>query len=81
MRLMGSGYPSRNEAETGVRGPAVTGTTHLMETEETPAQNPEDEAEKPGAEGGSDSPSADRLPGAPADDDAPLGDTDQHSDA
>jgi hypothetical protein len=52
-----------------------------METEETPAQNPEDEAEKPGAEGGSDSPSADRLPGAPADDDAPLGDTDQHSDA
>ena len=29
----------------------------------------------------SESPSADKLPGAPADDDAPLGDTDQHSDA
>jgi hypothetical protein len=35
---------------------------------------------EPGAEGG-ESESKDRLPGAPADDDAPLGDTDQHSDA
>jgi hypothetical protein len=42
---------------------------------------PEDDPEQPGAQGGSQSPSADRLPGAPADDDAPLGDTDQHSDA
>jgi hypothetical protein len=42
---------------------------------------PEDRPEEPGAEGGSRSPSADRLPGAPADDDAPLGDTDQHSNA
>jgi len=42
---------------------------------------PEDEPGEPGAEGGSRSPSADRPPGAPADDDAPLGDTDQHSDA
>jgi hypothetical protein len=33
-----------------------------------------------GAEGG-DSESKDRPPAAPADDDAPLGDTDQHSDA
>ena len=40
---------------------------------------PEDVEDEPGAEGGSDSPSADRLPGMPADDDAPLGDTDQHS--
>lgn len=42
---------------------------------------PEDRPGEPGAEGGSKSPSADKLPGAPADDDAPLGDTDQHSDA
>jgi hypothetical protein len=40
----------------------------------------EDDDDRPGAEGGR-SESADRLPGAPADDDAPLGDTDQHSDA
>lgn len=37
--------------------------------------------ERPGgAEGGEDSPSADVPPGAPADDQAPVGDTDQHSD-
>jgi hypothetical protein len=42
---------------------------------------PEDRPEEPGAEGGADSPSADSLPGEPADDDSPLGDTDQHSDA
>lgn len=42
---------------------------------------PEDRPEEPGAEGGSRGPSADKLPAAPADDDAPLGDTDQHSDA
>jgi hypothetical protein len=35
---------------------------------------------EPGAES-EDSESADRPPAAPADDDAPLGDTDQHSDA
>ena len=40
----------------------------------------DDNDERPGAEGG-DSDSADRAPGAPADDDAPVGDTDQHSDA
>jgi hypothetical protein len=32
-----------------------------------------------GAEGGDESPSANRLPGLPADDGTPLGDTDQHS--
>jgi len=32
-----------------------------------------------GARGGDESPNADRLPAAPADDDTPLGDTDQHS--
>ncbi len=47
----------------------------------TEPEPPEGRPEKPGAEGGSTSPSADKLPGAPADDDAPLGDTDQHSDA
>jgi hypothetical protein len=40
---------------------------------------PEDRPDEPGAEGGSKSRSTDRLPGAPADDDSPLGDTDQHS--
>lgn len=34
-----------------------------------------------GAEGGDESPAADRLPAEPADDDTALGDTDQHSDA
>jgi hypothetical protein len=32
-----------------------------------------------GAEGGDSSKDADALPGAPTDDDTPLGDTDQHS--
>jgi hypothetical protein len=42
---------------------------------------PENQPDEPGAEGGTGSPSADRLPAAPANDDAPLGDTDQHSNA
>lgn len=42
---------------------------------------PEDDPREPGAEGGSESPASDKLPGLPADDDAPLGDTDQHSSA
>ena len=45
------------------------------------SEAPEDRPEEPGAEGGSKSPAADKLPGAPADDDSPLGDTDQHSNA
>ncbi len=44
-------------------------------------QPPENRPDEPGAEGGADSPAAGKLPGAPADDDSPLGDTDQHSDA
>ena len=40
---------------------------------------PEDLPDQPGAEGGSESPAADKLPGAPAEDDSPLGDSDQHS--
>ena len=44
------------------------------------SEAPEDRPEEAGARGGSKSPSADRLPAAPADDSSPLGDTDQHSD-
>jgi hypothetical protein len=49
-----------------------------METEEP--RREADENDETGAEGGT-SESTDRPPGAPADDDAPLGDTDQHSSA
>jgi hypothetical protein len=42
-------------------------------------QPPEDRPEEPGAEGGSASPAADQPPALPSEDDAPLGDTDQHS--
>ena len=38
-----------------------------------------DSGEAIGARGGDDSPSADKLPPSPTDDDTPLGDTDQHS--
>ncbi|MGZ4172176.1 MAG: hypothetical protein ACXVR1_12615 [Solirubrobacteraceae bacterium] len=41
---------------------------------------PEDRPGEPGAEGGAQSPTKDKLPGAPAKDDpSPVGDTDQHS--
>ena len=53
--------------------------------EEQPREDeepPENRPDEPGAEGGRDSPAADRLPGAPAPgDESPLGDTDQHSNA
>ena len=55
--------------------------TEAQRDQTTEPEPPEDRPEEPGAQGGSESPSADKLPGAPADDDAPLGDTDQHSDA
>jgi len=42
-------------------------------------RTPEDRPDEPGAEGGSQSPAADKPPAAPARDDSPLGDTDQHS--
>jgi hypothetical protein len=42
---------------------------------------PEDQPGEPGAEGGSNSDAADKLPGAPSDDDSAVGDTDQHSSA
>jgi hypothetical protein len=57
-----------------------TGIHSLMDEREEPA--PEDSPEEPGAEGGSGSEAADRPPAAPAgDDESPVGDTDQHSDA
>jgi hypothetical protein len=46
------------------------------EEEEVP---PENRPGEPGAEGGSESPAADKPPAVPAADDSPLGDTDQHS--
>lgn len=43
---------------------------------------PEDQPQEPGAEGGSQSPEADALPGMPTRGaDSELGDTDQHSSA
>jgi hypothetical protein len=56
--------------------------TGNREREHEDAQAPEDRPEEPGAEGGSQSPSADKLPGEPASgDESPVGDTDQHSNA
>jgi hypothetical protein len=53
----------------------------MSESEKDPdAPLDENRDDRPGAEGGS-SDSANRPPGAPAGDDAPVGDTDQHSDA
>lgn len=49
------------------------------ERPEESGRAPEDQPGEPGAEGGSHSDAVDKLPGAPADDDSPLGDTDQHS--
>jgi hypothetical protein len=46
----------------------------------TRRDKPEDQQGEPGAEGGSGG-SADVPPAAPSDDESPLGDTDQHSDA
>jgi hypothetical protein len=51
-----------------------------MNDEKQRPNAPDDDRDPPGAEGG-ESDSTDRPPGAPADDDAPAGDTDQHSDA
>lgn len=50
-----------------------------MAEEKKQEEPAEDRPEEPGAEGGSESESADALPGEPADDTSPLGDTDQHS--
>ena len=54
---------------------------HGRMTEDEDRKRPEDEPGQPGAEGGS-SGSADTPPPKPdSDDDSPMGDTDQHSDA
>jgi len=53
--------------------------TENNETSDSAA--PEDQPGEPGAEGGSSSDAKDKLPGAPADDDSEVGDTDQHSSA
>ncbi len=61
--------------------------THSENEPDTEAQDdrskhaPEDKPGEPGAEGGSSSDAADKLPGAPSDDDSAVGDTDQHSNA
>lgn len=53
-----------------------------METQSDPnTEESNTDPGAPGAEGGEESPSADVHPGRPADDDAALGDTDQHSNA
>ena len=49
------------------------------ERERDEQRAPEDVPGEPGAEGGSQSPAADALPGMPTDDDSPVGDSDQHS--
>lgn len=52
-----------------------------MASENDPRTEPEDQPGEPGAEGGSGG-AADSAPPLPdPDDDSPLGDTDQHSDA
>ncbi len=44
------------------------------------AESPEERDDEPGPEGGS-TESAEALPGAPTDDEAEAGDTDQHSES
>jgi hypothetical protein len=52
----------------------------MDQRQEEQEQAPEDHPDEPGAEGGSQSEAADKLPAAPAsEDDSPVGDTDQHS--
>ena len=52
----------------------------MSEDEANPHSDTSDDENRPGAEGG-ESKAKDRPPGVPADDDSPLGDTDQHSTA
>ena len=53
-----------------------------MEAEERTSEPPEDQPGEPGAQGGSGGSADTPTPFSPdADDDTPLGDTDQHSDA
>jgi hypothetical protein len=70
---IGPAAGGKTAPRTGYRGGA-------LHDEKPQHDRPEDEPGEPGAEGGSGG-AADVLPAAPADDDSPLGDTDQHSDA
>jgi hypothetical protein len=56
----------------------INGMQDRREADDT--RENDDDRGRPGAEGG-DSESTDQPPALPADDDSPLGDTDQHSDA
>jgi hypothetical protein len=52
----------------------------MLDGDKNPHFDTEDDPNRPGAEGG-ESDATHQLPAAPADDDSPLGDTDQHSTA
>jgi hypothetical protein len=81
---MFAGYPGGPERTLVRFGTGSVGNRVSMSERrerDQPQEPPENRPDEPGAEGGADSPAADTLPGAPADDDSPLGDTDQHSDA
>ena len=52
-----------------------------MQREHERPRHPEAEPDEHTTSGGDESPSADRPPALPADDDAALGDADQHSEA
>jgi hypothetical protein len=51
------------------------------QSEQDAAPQPVTGPEQDTSAGGDDSSTADRLPGLPSEDDSPLGDTDQHSEA
>jgi hypothetical protein len=53
----------------------------MAEAEERDERKRAEEHREKGAEGGEESDAANKPPAVPADDDSPLGDTDQHSDA
>jgi len=71
-------HPS-NKQSSG-RQPHELDDEHQRRESEPEADAPEDRPGEPGAEGGSGSPTRDKLPGMPAKGDpSPVGDTDQHS--
>jgi hypothetical protein len=77
-------YPAGRPRTPDRFGFRAAGTDSIMKEHrerENIEEAPENQPEEPGAEGGADSPAADQLPGAPADDDSAVGDTDQHSTA
>lgn len=79
MSVPGSEDTRRVLAMTRHSSKADAGKRSLEDTDRDPELRPSPEQLPGGAEGGDDSPSADRPPGLPADDGTPLGDTDQHS--